>query len=53
MTAPGTGFASPLAAHIEAFLAFKRALGCLFRVEERALRLLDHFLVEQHVGSTS
>lgn len=48
-----TGFRSTLASHIEAFLAFKRALGCLFWVEERSLRLLDRFLVEQQVASSS
>lgn len=53
MTAAWAGFRSALASHIEAFLAFKRALGCLFRVEERALRLLDRFLVERHVASSS
>ena len=44
-----TGFRSPLAAGIETFLAHKRALGCRFRNEESPLRLLDQFLVEQHV----
>jgi site-specific recombinase XerD len=53
VTAGWAGFRSPLASHIEAFLTFKRALGCLFRVEERALRLLDRFLVERHVTSSS
>lgn len=53
MTAAWAGFHSPLASHIEAFLVFKRALGCLFRVEERALRLLDRFLVERQVASSS
>ena len=41
------GFHSLLADGIQAFLAHKRALGCLFRAEEMALRLLDRFL-EQH-----
>jgi site-specific recombinase XerD len=45
------GFRSPFAAGIEAFLAHKRALGCRFRNEESPLRLLDQFLVEQHVGT--
>jgi site-specific recombinase XerD len=53
VTAAWAGFRSPLASHIEAFLSFKRALGCLFRVEERALRLLDRFLLERHVASSS
>lgn len=46
-----TGFHSPLAAHIEQYLATKRALGCKFASEDRMLRLLDRFLVEQRVGS--
>lgn len=53
MKSAWTGFRSTLASHIEAFLAFKRALGCLFWVEERSLRLLDRFLVEQQVASSS
>jgi site-specific recombinase XerD len=51
MTPAWTGFGSTLATSIEGFLTFKRALGCLFRVEERSLRLLDRFLVEQGVTS--
>ena len=51
MKSAWTGFRSTLASHIEAFLAFKRALGCLFQVEEGSLRLLDRFLVEQQVAS--
>lgn len=47
------GFRSPLAAHIEAFLAFKRGLGCLFRVEELSLRLLDRFLIEKRVAGAA
>jgi site-specific recombinase XerD len=34
---------------METFLAHKRALGCRFQNEESPLRLLDQFLVEQHV----
>jgi site-specific recombinase XerD len=45
------GFHSPLAAHIEQYLATKRALGCKFASEDRMLRLLDRFLVEQRIGS--
>lgn len=44
-----TGFHSPLAAGIQQHIAFKRALGRGFATEERTLRLLDRFLVEQHV----
>ncbi|MFQ5973601.1 MAG: tyrosine-type recombinase/integrase [Alphaproteobacteria bacterium] len=43
------GFASPLAGGIVQFLACKRALGRRYLVEEAALRLLDRFLVEQHI----
>jgi site-specific recombinase XerD len=53
MTGALPGSQGPLASHIEAFLAFKRALGCLFRVEERALLLFDRFLAAQHVASSS
>jgi integrase len=44
------GFHSPLAHHIEQYLAIKRALGCRFATEDRMLRLLDRFLVEQRIG---
>ena len=36
---------------IEQYLATKRALGCKFASEDRMLRLLDRFLVEQRIGS--
>ena len=39
------GWASPLADPIRQFLAHKRALARRFQVEEKALRLLDRFLV--------
>jgi site-specific recombinase XerD len=42
-------FQSPLAAAIQQFLAHKRALARRFDVEEKALRLLDRYLVEQNV----
>lgn len=45
------GFHSPLASHIEQYLATKRALGCKFESEDRTLRLLDRFLSEQRVPS--
>ena len=38
------GFKSPIGIHIERFLAYRRALGQQFRVEEYSLRLLDQFL---------
>jgi hypothetical protein len=37
------GFHGPIAAPIERYLTLKRALGCRFRTEERALQLLDRF----------
>ena len=49
MTSRWTGFRSPLAAGIEMFLIHKQALGYHLRTTESALRLLDRFLVEQHV----
>jgi len=51
MKAVWNGFHSPLAAHIEQYLSTKRALGCKFASEDRMLRLLDRFLVEQRIGS--
>jgi integrase len=51
MRAAWNGFHSPLAAHIEQYLATKRALGCKFASEDRMLRLLDRFLIEQCIGS--
>ncbi len=51
MTAVWTGFRSPLANHIVPFLATKRARGCRFVAEDRNLRLLDRFLVEQGVDT--
>jgi site-specific recombinase XerD len=51
MKSAWTGFQSPLGPGIAAFLAHKRALGCLFRVEELSLRLIDRFLVEQRIAS--
>jgi integrase len=43
------GFQSPLASGIDGFLAYKRALGCLIRVEELSLRLFDRFLRERQI----
>ena len=45
------GFRSPLGSHIEQYLATKRALGCRFNSEDRNLRLLDRFLVDQGIAS--
>jgi len=44
-----TGFHSPLANGIQQFLAHKRALGQSFWTEEKALRLLDAFLIQRQV----
>ena len=41
---PVPTFSSPLAAALSRFLAFKRAAGCRYVDEARALRLLDRFL---------
>ncbi len=49
MTSRWTGFQSALGPRLEAFLAHKRALGCRFRNEESPLRLLDRFLIDQHI----
>jgi len=49
MTPRWTGFHSPLATGIRQYVAFKRALGRHFATEDRTLRLLDRFLVEQGV----
>jgi integrase len=49
MRSAWNGFQSPLAEGIQAFLAYKRALGESFLTEEYALRALDAFLVQQQV----
>jgi integrase/recombinase XerD len=41
---PMPTFSSPLADALSRFLAFKRAAGCRYDEEARALRVLDHFL---------
>jgi site-specific recombinase XerD len=43
------GFQGPIATPIERYLTHKRALGCRFHTEERALRLLDRFLMEREI----
>jgi site-specific recombinase XerD len=45
------GFHGPIAAPIQRYLAQKRALGCRFRTEERALRLFDRFLSERRISA--
>ena len=49
MTSQPSGFQSSLAAAIRQFLDHKRALARKFVVEEKALRLLDRYLVEHDV----
>lgn len=44
------GFRSVLGGKIERYLAAKRATGRRFLNEEKALRLLDRFLVERRIG---
>ena len=44
-------FTSPLADGIERFLQYKRAAGCRYREEERALRCLDRFL-DSHIEAS-
>jgi site-specific recombinase XerD len=51
MTEQPDKFQSPLATVIRQFLAHKRALNRKFAVEEKALRLLDRYLVERDVHS--
>ena len=46
-----TGFRSLFADGMQAFLAYKRALGCQYRAEESALRLLDRFLDEHAISA--
>lgn len=49
MTSPGM-FHSILSGEMERFLSHKRAAGRRYRTEESALRLLDRYLVEQHIA---
>ena len=44
-------YQSCLADHMSRFVAHKRALGRRFDVEQKTLRPLDRFLVDQHVTS--
>jgi site-specific recombinase XerD len=46
-------FESPLANGIRAFIAYKRSLGRKFYTEEKNLRLLDRYLVEQKIIHTN
>ncbi len=49
MNASWTGYTSLLAPHLEHYIATKRALGCKFDTEARALRLLDRWFVQNPV----
>ncbi len=51
MNSQWTGFKSPLSKSIEQFLQYKRSLRKKFHTEERALQLLDRYLVECSVSS--
>ncbi len=51
MRAVWNGFKSPLADHIVRYLATKRALGCKLSCEDRMLRLLDRFVIDQGIAS--
>ncbi len=46
-----SGYHSVLAGDIEQYIAAKRALGCTFASEDRALRLFDTWLAEQPIDS--
>jgi site-specific recombinase XerD len=46
-------FKSPLANGIRAFIAYKRSLGRKYHTEEKNLRLLDRYLVEQKIIHTN
>jgi site-specific recombinase XerD len=44
-----TGYQSAMATNIQAYLAYKRAMGRRYATQERSLRLLDRFLYQRHV----
>ena len=48
-----TEFRSACADGIQAFLAYKRALGRQYRAEEKALRLFDRFLAERRITTAA
>lgn len=48
---PSRAFGSVLAEPMAAYLAHKRALGNRFDSEEKMLRLLDRYLVDEQIGS--
>src|SRR5712692_2146985 len=51
MTSPGPTLTSPLAGAITRFVDHKRVLGRRYENEAGALRLLDHYLVEQQIAT--
>ncbi len=53
MRTSGTDCSSPLAVDIQAFLKYKRALGCKYHNEDKALRLFGRFLVEEPIDHSS
>ena len=53
MTSTWMDFQSPLASAIKSFLAYKRALRRHYDTEEKALRILDRYLVERHINLIS
>jgi len=53
MKTPRCSYQSPLAEAIQDFIAHKRALGCKYATEEKALCLFDHYLFEQGVRDTN
>lgn len=52
MRSPWIDFQSPLADGLRAFVAHKQAMGRSFQTEEKALRLLDRYLIDQGAAST-
>ncbi len=53
MRAVSQGFQSVMGPDIEYFIAYKRALGRSYLVEEKTLALFDDFLCAHHIGDAS
>ena len=51
MTTLPSSTPSFMPAAIRAFIDYKRALGCHFKVEEATLRLLERYLADQHIDA--
>jgi hypothetical protein len=45
-------FHSLLSEPMQGFISYKRALNRRFRTEERALHLLDRYLIEENIADT-